>query len=298
MKAIVNYQQKQRFSCLGLHLIMILFSLFCVIPFILIIGISLTGETEIYESGYKFIPDVVSLDAYKYVLNSSGSLLKVYGQTIAVTILGTSISLLVTAMLAYTVSRKFFFLSKIISFFVFFAMLFSAGVVPWYIIISKILKLKNTFWALVLPYIVIPWYVMLLKGFFTSVPDEIIESANIDGAGDICAFFRIVLPISKPALTTIGLFIALNYWNDYRLCLYFITDENQITLQYMLQRIMSNINFLRSNITTANVSIRIDLPSESARMAMCVLAAGPMLVIFPFFQKYFIKGITLGALKG
>ena len=194
---------------------------------------------------------------------------------------------------------KDFFLAKPISFMVFFAMIFSGGVVPWYIVCTKILHLKNTFAGLILPYAVVPWFVLLMKGFFTSVPREIIESAKIDGCGDIRAFFSVVVPISVPALTTVGLFIALNYWNDYKLALYFVQDADMYPLQYMLQQMMSNLNFMRTSMAASHgINLNTKLPSESVRMGMCLLAAGPMLLVFPFFQKYFVKGLTVGAVKG
>lgn len=281
------------------HLILIIFSLCCFLPLLLIVGISLTGEKEIYTTGYKFIPEAIDLQAYDYILKNPKIILRAYGVTISTTLLGTAFGLMITAMLGYAMARKDFFLCRAVSFYVFFAMIFSGGLVPWYIICTRILHLKNKYIAMVVPYLVIPWFVLLMKGFFNSVPRELIESAKLDGCGDIGAFFRVVMPISKPAMTTVGLFIALHYWNDYKLAMYFIQDSKMYTLQYMLQQMMSNLNFMRSSMASQyGISIAQNLPSESARMAMCILAAGPMLVIFPFFQKHFVKGITVGAVKG
>lgn len=290
---------KKNEAGIGLHIIMIVFSLFCILPLLLIIGISFTGEAEVFESGYKFIPKVFSTEAYDYVFKTPITIIRSYGVTIGVTLVGTLLSLLFTAMLGYVLSRKDFSLSRPLSFLVFFAMLFTGGIVPWYMIITNVLKLKNTYWAMILPYVTIPWFVMLMKGFFVSVPREIIESAKIDGCSEVQAFFRIIVPISTPALTTVGLFIALNYWNDYKLAMYFINDSRMYPLQYMLQQIMANLNFMKSSLAASvGVTLNVEIPSESVRMAMCILAAGPMLVVFPFFQKYFVKGITVGSIKG
>lgn len=281
------------------HLILAVFSIACFLPLLLILSISFTGEKEIYSTGYKLIPEMIDLGAYDYVLKNPMIILRAYGVTIGTTLLGTTFGLMITAMLGYTMARKDFFLSRVVSFYVFFAMIFSGGLVPWYIICTKVLELKNKFMGMVVPYLVIPWFVLLMKGFFNSVPRELIESAKLDGCGDIGAFFRVVVPISKPALTTVGLFIALHYWNDYKLALYFIQDSKMYNLQYMLQQMMSNLNFMRTSMASQyGIAIAKNLPSESARMAMCILAAGPMLVIFPFFQKHFVKGITVGAVKG
>ena len=290
---------KKNEAGIGLHIIMIVFSLFCILPLLLIIGISFTSEAEVFESGYKFIPKVFSTEAYDYVFKTPITIIRSYGVTIGVTLVGTLLSLLFTAMLGYVLSRRDFSLSRPLSFLVFFAMLFTGGIVPWYMIITNVLKLKNTYWAMILPYVTIPWFVMLMKGFFVSVPREIIESAKIDGCSEVQAFFRIIVPISTPALTTVGLFIALNYWNDYKLAMYFINDSRMYPLQYMLQQIMANLNFMKSSLAASvGVTLNVEIPSESVRMAMCILAAGPMLVVFPFFQKYFVKGITVGSIKG
>ena len=284
---------------LGWHILMLAFAAFCIIPLFLVVGISFTAEQEIYATGYKFIPQEISLEAYRYIFKTPMTIIRGYGVTIFVTVVGTVLSLIVTAALGYTMARKDYFLSRPISFIVFFAMLFSGGVVPWYIVISQWLKLKNTIWAMILPYTIIPWFVLLMKGFFQSVPREIIESAKIDGCSELRAFTSIVIPISTSAITTVGLFIALNYWNDYKLALYFIQESKMYPLQYMLQQIMSNLNFMRTSMMSAiGMSVHVEMPSESVRMGMCLLAAGPMLIVFPFFQKYFVKGITVGSIKG
>jgi len=290
---------KRNEAGLGLHIIMIIFAVFCIVPLFLVVGISFTSEAEVYATGYKFIPEVFCTDAYDYIFKTPMTIVRAYGVTVGVTLIGTFFSLLFTSMLGYVISRKDFVLARPFAFMVFFAMLFTGGIVPWYMIVTNVLKLKNSYLALILPYMIIPWFVLLMKGFFTSVPKEIIESAKMDGCGEIRAFFNIVVPISTPALTTVGLFIALNYWNDYKLAMYFVNDTTMYPLQYMLQQIMNNLAFMKNSLAASmGVSIRMELPSESVRMAMCILAAGPMLIVFPFFQKYFVKGITVGSVKG
>lgn len=277
----------------------IVVSIFCIIPMVFVIAISFSDEMDIARYGYRLIPRTISIIAYKYIFSNPKQILNSYMITIIVTIVGTLISLILTAMLAYTLSRRDYRYKKVTSLYIFVTMLFNGGLVPWYILITSYLHLKNTLLVLFLPYTIVPWFVLLMKGFLASIPASIYESAKIDGAKELKIFFNIVLPLSKPALATVGLFSLLMYWNDWWLSLLFIDEEKLIPLQYMLYRIMSNIEFLTNQMGTVNVSINIrELPNESARMAMCVLAAGPMLFAFPFFQKYFIKGLTVGSIKG
>lgn len=276
-----------------------LFLLLCIIPFIAIVSISLSNEMDIVEHGYRLIPADISLMAYKVIFRNASQLLHSYTISIIVTALGTLISLSVIALLSYPLSRPDFKYKNHLAFYVFFTMLFNGGLVPWYILITRYLHLKNTIWVLIFPYVVIPWFVLLLRTFFQQIPLSIIESAKIDGASELRTFVSIVLPLSKPALATIGLFIALRYWNDWWLSLLYIDVESLIPLQYMLYRMMSNIEFLTRQMNALPMGVDMsNMPTESARMAMCILAAGPMLFVFPFFQKYFVKGITAGALKG
>jgi putative aldouronate transport system permease protein len=281
------------------HILLSVFLLFCIVPVLYIISISFSDEKALALYGYKLIPKVVSTYAYSYVMANSHQLLTSYKITILVTAIGTFFSLLITSMLAYVMSRKDLILSKLISFLVFFTMIFNIGLVPWYILIVRYYHIGNTLLALILPYIIVPWNVFLMKGFFADFPFALIEAAKIDGSSELSSFFRIVLPISKPALATVGLFIAFMYWNDWWLGILFIENQNLVPLQMMLYQIMNNIQYLATSVNTTAVHIDIsNLPSESARMAICILAAGPMMVIFPFFQKYFVKGMTLGSVKG
>jgi putative aldouronate transport system permease protein len=269
-----------------------------VIPLAYIISISLTKEQDVLAYGYKLFPQNISLTAYKFIFRSPEIILNAYGISIFVTVCGTLLSLLITAMLAYSLSRTDFRYRRITSFLVYFTMLFNGGLVPWYIVISQYLHLKDKIAVMIIPYLLNAWFVLLMKGFLQSLPMEIFESAKVDGAREFLIFFKIVLPLSKPGLATVSLFIALTYWNDWWLALLFVDDNRIIPLQLMLNRIMSNITFLTSNLAK-NVNIDTSkFPNESARMAMCVLAAGPMIFVFPFFQKYFVRGLIVGSIKG
>jgi putative aldouronate transport system permease protein len=282
-----------------IHTVMILFGLFCVIPLLAVASISLTSEHAIHTSGYSLFPRQPSTEAYGYVFGNPKGILHSYFVTFAMTATGTFLSLLVISLLAFPLSRPDYRYRNKVAFYVFFTMLFNGGLVPWYILIVLFLQLKNHFLVLVLPYLVVPWFVLLLRTFFKQLPMSLFESAKIDGASEFRSFFQILLPLTKPALATIGLFICLQYWNDWWLALLYIDVERLVPLQYMLSRIMANITFLTSQMSSTVVTIDVStFPNESARMAMCVLAAGPMLFIFPFFQKYFVRGLTAGSLKG
>ena len=282
-----------------LTLLFILLALFCVVPILYILSASLSDEIQLTKEGYSLLPRGFSLEAYKYILERPKPILNASGVTILVTLGGTAVSLLVTTMLAYVIARKDFKIGRVFAFMIFFSMLFNGGLVPTYIMLTKYYHLKDTIWALIFPYIIMPWHVFLMKGFLADIPTSLIEAAKIDGAGEVKTFFKIIVPISKPALATVGLFIAFTYWNDWYQSMLYIDSPDINSLQFYLYRIMNNIQYLSTSMQAGNISIDIaSLPSETARMALCILAAGPMLVVFPFFQKYFVKGLTVGAVKG
>jgi putative aldouronate transport system permease protein len=219
--------------------------------------------------------------------------------TIFTTVVGTLLSVTIMGMLGYNISRKNNKWRKPIAFYVFFTMLFSGGLVPGYILITKYLNLADTVWVLILPGLVNAWHIILFSTFFRSIPDALCESAKIDGASEIKIFYKIIIPLSKPSIATIALFGVLARWNDWYTCLLYIRSEHLLTLQYLLQRIMTDIQSLKDAVNNVGSSISLqDLPSETVKMAMVVLAAGPMLFVFPFFQKYFVKGLTVGSVKG
>ncbi|QJD88412.1 carbohydrate ABC transporter permease [Cohnella herbarum] len=283
-----------------IHLLFIFVTLCMIVPFILVISISFTDESSILDNGYQFIPSDFSMKAYEYIFKAPILLLRAYGVTVLITVAGTLLSLLITAMLGYVISRRDFRYRVPATFFIFFTMLFNGGLVPSYILITQYLFLQNTLWALILPSLVSPFYIMIMKGFLTKMPFEIIESAKMDGARELRIFFTIVLPLSTPALATLGLFISFGFWNSWFPSLLYIDNEKLIPIQLLLVRMLQSLEFLTSNSDFVN-QFGVDtseLPTLSARMAMAILAGGPMVFIFPFFQKYFVKGLTVGSLKG
>lgn len=284
---------------LFIHLIFTVFSLLCILPIISIISVSLSKESDILNFGYKLFPVNICTAAYKLIFRNPKTISNAYQISFTMTIVGSLLSLLIIALVAYSLSRPDFKYRNKISFIVMFTMLFNGGMVPSYILISKYLNMNDTIWVLIVPYLVNAWFVLLLRTFFQKIPLSLIESAKIDGSREIKTFFSIILPLSKPGLATVGLFIALQYWNDWYLGMMFISEQKLIPLQNMLNRMMTNLNFISLNMNKMPTGLDLStLPNESARMAMCILAAGPMLFVFPFFQKYFVKGLTVGAVKG
>ena len=279
---------------LAVHLLLAVIGLACVIPMILVISISFSDDKQLALQGYSLLPVGFSTFAYEYILQQPAQILQAYGVTIFITAVGTLLGLLLCAMLGYAISRQDFLLRGPISFYVFFTLLFSGGMVPFYILVTRYLGLKDNVLVLILPYLVTAWYVLILRTSFAQLPTELLDAARIDGAGEWRIFLQIVLPLSKPVLATIGLFFILRFWNDWFLALLFINTASLYPLQYLLYVLMANINFLASNPQTTGIPI----PVQSARMAMAVLAFGPALFSFLLLQKYFVRGITIGGLKG
>ncbi|MEK8127155.1 carbohydrate ABC transporter permease [Paenibacillus filicis] len=280
------------------HALFGLVTIAMIFPLLLVIAVSLSGEGAVVRDGYRIIPQQFSLAGYRAVFTNPGVLLDAYSVTILVTVLGTAAGLLFTAMIAYVMSRKDYRFRKATTLIVVFTMLFNGGLVPFYILIVKYLHMKDTLWALIIPYLINPFYVLIMKGFLDRMPAEIIESAHIDGAGEYRSFFSIVLPLSTPALATVGLFISFVYWNDWWLGLLFIDQGKLVPLQLLLYRTMNSIEFFAANAQYVQGTIDASkFPSLTTRMALAVLGAGPMLVVFPFFQRYFVKGLTVGSLK-
>jgi putative aldouronate transport system permease protein len=280
------------------HLFFILTSIVTVIPLIYVLSVSLTSDSDITHYGYSLIPQHITGKAYTFLLQTPKQLINAYLITIIVTVVGTILSLVLTTTVAYVMTRRDYRYHRITTFYVFFTMLFNGGLVPTYMVMTKILHLQDTIFALFLPYGVSAWFAMLMRGFLMGMPIEVIESAKIDGASELRIFAGIIVPLSKPALATVGLFYALGYWNDWWLAMLYISDANLVPLQYLLQSIMSNLEHLTSHMQ-AGLNINLDqIPGESARMAIAVLAIGPMMFVFPFFQKYIVRGLTLGAVKG
>ncbi|MNZ18840.1 L-arabinose transport system permease protein AraQ [compost metagenome] len=282
------------------NLIAGLFAFLCVFPFLFVVIISFTDESVLARNGYRLIPEKWSLAAYRYVFETADTLFQSYGVTIFVTIVGTIVSLLIISLYAYAVSRKSFKYRNFFSFFAFFTMLFNGGLVPTYIVVTQLLGLKDSVWALILPMAVNAFYIMILRTFYTSsVPDAIVESGKIDGAGEFRIFLKLVLPLSLPGLATIALFSTLGYWNDWFNALLYIDSPNLVPLQSMLMRIETSMQFILQNSQNSSLSLEAlrSMPQDTSRMAMVVLATGPIIFAYPFFQRYFIQGLTVGAVK-
>jgi len=302
MKNEKSYLQVSVPANIMMNIFFIIYSLLCILPLLLIVSISLTDEEAIAINGYSFIPSKFSTQAYKFVLRDFMPVLRAYGITIFVTVVGTIMCVLVVSLYAYVISRKDFKYKNGFSFFVFFTMLFNGGFVPWYIVCVNVLHLKDSIWALILPYVMNAWYVLIMRTFFTmSIPDSIIESAKIDGAGEWTTFFRIVIPLAKPGLATIGLFAAITYWNDWWLPLTLIDSAKYWNLQYTMYKVQQDIKYIAemaSQMGGQAGEILKTIPQQTSRMAMCVIAIGPIILAYPYFQKYFVKGLTIGAIKG
>lgn len=283
----------------------LLFSLYCVAclaPLVLIFMVSITDETSLVENGYSFFPSKISFSAYRYLFLDMGKILSAYAVTIGVCIVGTILSIMLTMLYAYPISRKSFKYRKFFSFFIFFTMLFQGGLVPWYILYTKYLYLEDNLLALILPGLVSAFNVLIVRTYLTTnIPDSILEAARIDGAGEFRIFFSIVMPLSIPVIATIGLFAVLSYWNDWYNCLLFIRTPKYYNIQYSMYQALRSIEFLRSsNVSSLGVasSEMAKVPGETLRMAMAIIGVGPIVFAYPFFQKYFIKGMTIGAIKG
>lgn len=277
------------------------FTVFCaliIFPFWLLVSASLSDPVALATKGYQVIPNPVDFSSYQYVFKNPDQILRGYGVTFTVSIITMVLGVLFMSMIAYPLTRKKLRGRNAMNFYLYFTMLFSGGLVPTYIIISKYLHLNNTLWVYILPSLISPWYVFMLRTFFAGIPGEIIESATVDGFSEYGIFFRMILPLSKPVLATIALFMFLNKWNDWNTALIYITEPKLYSLQYLLQKIMEDINTIKQNQQVASMMDISDIPSESIRMAMAVIVAGPALVVFPFFQKYFVKGLTVGSVKG
>lgn len=282
-------------------LILIIFALCAILPFILLLSSSLTDEATLLKEGYAFIPRKFSAYAYEYLFSSNGAkIFKSYGITLIVTAIGTVLSLLIGPMLAWVLSRREYKRAKLFTFMVLFTMLFNGGIVPSYIMWSQYFHIKNTIWALIFPTLLFNgFYIILYKNNFASnIHPALVEAAKIDGAGELYIYFKVVLPLSLPILATIGLMVGLGYWNDWTNGLYYISDTGMYSLQQFLKSIIDNISALASMSNTADAAATVaKMPSSSIRMAMAVIGVIPIMILYPFFQKAFIAGIALGGVK-
>jgi multiple sugar transport system permease protein/putative aldouronate transport system permease protein len=277
------------------YLILLVFSLACLFPFLLVITSSFTEEHTLLVNGYSLFPVKWSTAAYQLIF-ATGTIFDAYKVTIFVTVVGTALSMLLTSATAYSISIKTFRCRNRIAIFMYFTMLFGGGLVPSYLLISKYLNMRDMIWVLIIPVLVSPWNTLLMRNFFNDIPDSLAESAKLDGAGDLCILFKIILPISKPAIATIGLFYALGYWNEWFNAMLYIDNSKLFPLQYLIMTILRNANF--ASAEGAKAGIALNIPTYTVRMATIVVTIGPIIFLYPFVQKYFVKGLTIGSIKG
>lgn len=273
------------------------YALCCIVPFIIIISTSFTSEAVIRAEGVQIIPKAISMEAYS-MITKSGGIWKSYILTILLTFVGTGIGLSIISMTGYALQRKDFPFRNAISFYIYFTSLFSAGLAPYYLLMTQTYHLKDSYLAVLFPLLMTPWLIILMKNFVKAIPHEITESGKIDGAGDMKIFTALILPMLKPALATIGLFLALGYWNEWYQSSLFLSSKVEIKpLQYTLYEIVNRTDALKNSVAGQFINLG-DIPQESVKMANAVLATGPIILLYPFVQKYFISGITVGAVKG
>jgi putative aldouronate transport system permease protein len=285
-----------------IYTLLTLLALFTFLPMLLLIVSSFTDENTILQNGYSFFPKKMGIDAYRYLMNQGGFIFNSLRISFFITAVGTVSSLLITSLLAYPLSRRDFPLRVPLSFVVFFTLLFNGGLVPTYLVYTQIFHIKNTIFGLLVPSLLMNGFnVILVRTYFASnIPESILESAKLDGAGEWLIFFRIVLPLSLPILATVGLMSGLAYWNDWFNGLIYITKAELFSLQNILNRMLQNVQFLQANAgTMGNLASEISkIPTTTVRMAIATVGAVPILILYPFFQKYFVKGIVIGAVKG
>jgi len=284
------------FNTIGYPLLA-LFAIICIFPFWIIIIGSITSEDYITRNGYSLYPVEFSLGSFKYILTDASGIIRAYGVTILVTVAGTFLAVFLTSMTAYVLQRKDFRYRNVFSFYFFFTTLFSGGLVPWYILCAKYLHLKESIFALILPGLVSVWNILVMKGFIQGIPSTLTEAAKIDGAGDFRIYGQIIIPLAKPAVATISLFTALAYWNDWYNSMLFITNEKLFSLQFYLYKLIGSAQGLRIAAEKAGIVVS-NPPIQSTKMAMTLIVIGPIIFLYPFIQKYFVKGLTIGAVKG
>ena len=297
-------KEERIFQIIG-NILMMLAALAAIIPLILLVSSSFTENNALIKYGYRFFPTVFSTEAYSYVFSTGNSVLRAYFVSFLLTAVGTVVSLIITTMLAYPLARQGMPFRGVLTFLVFFTMLFNGGLVPTYINYTNVFHIKNTFWAILIPGLLMNAYnVLLTKSYFvTGVPSEILEAASIDGASEFKTFVSIALPMAKPIIATIGMFVGIAYWNDWNNGIVYLTStggSQWYSIQSLLYQIMNNIQYLAQNaenISTAQEGLA-SIPAASVRMAMAVMGVLPIVVIYPFIQNNFVKGITLGGVKG
>lgn len=283
-----------------INFVMILVTLCMVLPLVLLFMSSVSSEASLLRDGYSFWPKEFSLEAYEYIFSNGYTIFRAYGITIVVTVVGTAANLILSSMMGYALSIKKLPFRNVISFYVFFTMLFNGGLVPTYLMWTGTFHIKDTIWALIVPNLMMSaMNVILIRTYFmTSIPEALYEAAQIDGAGYMHIFWKIVLPMGKPILVTVGLFSGLGYWNDWTNGLYYITDAKLYSVQNLLNKMIQDVQALQANAAASSDSVMMQVPTVSVRMAIAFVALLPILIVYPFLQKYFAEGVALGAVKG
>lgn len=281
---------------IGGYIFLAVIAVFCLLPFLLILSGSFTDERSIYVNGYNFIPKVFSLSAYRFLFSNTRQLGISYLNSIFIMTIGTAVGLFLISMASYVLQRKDFRYRNQLSFFIFFTTLFQGGLVPWYILMVRYLGMKDTYFALIIPLLMNVFNIIIMKSFMRSIPESIAESAKIDGAGEFTIFLKLILPLAKPGLATVGLFMALAYWNEWFSAMLFINDQNKYPLQFLLYKILQSAEFSRNIASTASVTV--DVPTETFKMSTAVIVTGPIILLYPFVQRFFVKGLIIGAVKG
>lgn len=281
------------------YILVSLFGLLCILPFYLIIIGSFTSEETIIKEGYQFLLRVkdFSVQAYQMALKNPDSIIRAYGVTIFVTVVGTVTSIFITTMTGYVLARPDFPWKNGMSFYFFFTTIFSGGLVPWYLLCTQYFGFNNRIYSLIIPGLFSVWNMIIAKSFMKGIPFELVEAAKIDGAGDFCIYYKVIMPTAKPLIATLTLFIALAYWNDWYNCMLFMSTGENWNLQYTLQNILNSSEALKKVAAATGMQVG-QMPSEGLKLAMTVIATGPIVLLYPFLQKYFVKGLTIGAVKG
>lgn len=293
-------KEKMTVGRVFVYLFAIIFSLLCLYPFLMVVGGSLMTNEEVISEGFKIFPKEVTFASYDLLLSNGSLILNGYKVTTFVTVVGTTGSVLVNGMMGYVLSRKKLPGRKILNIYLLITMLFSGGMVPWYLVCTRYLHLKNTIWALILPNMVGAWNIFLVRNYFNTIPEELYEAAKIDGASEFTIFSKIYVRLATPVIATIVLFSALGYWNDWWLGLMLIEDSTKQPLQMLLRTMMSNIQFLQTMSETSSEAqaMLASVPGDGVKMALVVITTGPIILLYPFVQKYFMKGMMVGAVKG
>ena len=291
-------KDKVVFNIIGFTLISVC-AFLCLFPFLLMLSGSFSSNESIIKSGYSLIPREFSTEAYDFVFRFPTDVLQAYAVSIFVTVTGTVLGLFLISMAGYVLHRRDFRYRNWIAFFIYFTTIFQGGLIPWYMLIVNVLQIRDTYFVLIWNLIMSPFLIILMRSFMQSaIPHELIESAKMDGAGDFRIYARIVMPMCGPALATVGLFVALHYWNDWFSAALFIDDRQKYPLQFFLYNALTAAQYISQLAASGSINAPVETPGETAKLAMSIITIGPILFLFPFIQRFFVKGITVGAVKG